>query len=30
MRTKVSPSHLQRDAYVYVRQATGHQVRAHP
>jgi len=30
MSTKISPSHLQRDAYVYVRQSTGHQVRAHP
>src|SRR5215467_9454054 len=30
MSTKMHPSHLQRDAYVYVRQSTGHQVRAHP
>ena len=30
MSSKVSPSHLQRDAYVYVRQSTGHQVRSHP
>jgi DNA invertase Pin-like site-specific DNA recombinase len=30
MRTTVSPSHLQRDAYVSVRQFTGHQVRSHP
>ena len=30
MSTKVSPSHLQRDADVYVRQPTGHQVRSHP
>jgi DNA invertase Pin-like site-specific DNA recombinase len=30
MSPKVRPSHLQRDAYVYVRQSTGHQVRAHP
>lgn len=30
MSTKISSSHLQRDAYVYVRQSTGHQVRAHP
>src|SRR2546428_3977173 len=30
MSTKIHPSHLQRDAYVYVRQSTGHQVRAHP
>jgi DNA invertase Pin-like site-specific DNA recombinase len=27
---KISPSHLQRAAYVYVRQSTGHQVRDHP
>jgi DNA invertase Pin-like site-specific DNA recombinase len=30
MSTKIHASHLQRDAYVYVRQSTGHQVRAHP
>ena len=30
MSPKITPSHLQRDAYVYVRQATGHQVRSHP
>ena len=30
MSTKINPIHLQRDAYVYVRQSTGHQVRAHP
>lgn len=30
MSTKISSSHLQRDAYVYVRQSTGHQVRSHP
>ena len=30
MSTKMSPTHLQRDAYVYVRQSTGHQVRSHP
>ena len=30
MSTKISPSHLQRDAYVYVRQSTGPQVRSHP
>jgi DNA invertase Pin-like site-specific DNA recombinase len=30
MSTKISPTHLQRDAYVYVRQSTGHQVRSHP
>jgi DNA invertase Pin-like site-specific DNA recombinase len=30
MSTKMSSSHLQRDAYIYVRQSTGHQVRAHP
>ena len=30
MSTKIHPIHLQRDAYVYVRQSTGHQVRAHP
>jgi DNA invertase Pin-like site-specific DNA recombinase len=29
MSDKISPSHLQRDAYVYVRQSTGHQVRHH-
>jgi hypothetical protein len=33
MSTKINAIHLQRDAYVYVRQSTGHQghqVRAHP
>ena len=30
MSTKIPPSHLQRDAYVYVRQSTGHHVRSHP
>jgi DNA invertase Pin-like site-specific DNA recombinase len=30
MSTKIHAIHLQRDAYVYVRQSTGHQVRAHP
>jgi DNA invertase Pin-like site-specific DNA recombinase len=30
MSTKIHPSHLQRDAYVYIRQSTGHQVRSHP
>ena len=30
MSTKMNAIHLQRDAYVYVRQSTGHQVRAHP
>jgi DNA invertase Pin-like site-specific DNA recombinase len=30
MSTKISPTHLQRAAYVYVRQSTGHQVRSHP
>jgi len=30
MSNKMSPAHLQRDAYVYVRQSTGHQVRSHP
>ena len=30
MSTKMHAIHLQRDAYVYVRQSTGHQVRAHP
>ena len=30
MSTKIHASHLQRDAYVYVRQSTGYQVRAHP
>jgi DNA invertase Pin-like site-specific DNA recombinase len=30
MRTKMNPTHLQRDASMYVRQSTGHQVRAHP
>jgi DNA invertase Pin-like site-specific DNA recombinase len=29
MSNKISPSHLQRVAYVYVRQSTGHQVRHH-
>ena len=30
MSNQISPAHLQRDAYVYVRQSTGHQVRSHP
>ena len=30
MSPKINAIHLQRDAYVYVRQSTGHQVRAHP
>jgi DNA invertase Pin-like site-specific DNA recombinase len=30
MHTKINSTHLQRDAYIYVRQSTGHQVRAHP
>jgi DNA invertase Pin-like site-specific DNA recombinase len=30
MSTKIRSSHLQRDAYVYVRQSTGHQVCSHP
>ena len=30
MSTKMTPIHLQRDAYVSVRQSTGHQVRSHP
>ena len=30
MNTKIHPTHLQRDAYIYVRQSTGHQVRSHP
>ena len=30
MSTKIHPIHLQRDAYIYVRQSTGHQVRSHP
>ena len=30
MHTKITPTHLQRDAYVSVRQSTGHQVRSHP
>jgi DNA invertase Pin-like site-specific DNA recombinase len=30
MSTKIHAIHLQRDAYVYVRQSTGHHVRAHP
>ena len=30
MSPKIHAIHLQRDAYVYVRQSTGHQVRAHP
>ena len=29
MSTKIHAIHLQRDAYVYVRQSTGHQVRAY-
>jgi DNA invertase Pin-like site-specific DNA recombinase len=30
MSTKIHAIHLQRDAYIYVRQSTSHQVRAHP
>jgi DNA invertase Pin-like site-specific DNA recombinase len=30
MNTKMNPTHLHRDAYISVRQSTGHQVRAHP
>ena len=30
MSTKMHAIHLQRDADMYVRQSTGHQVRAHP
>jgi len=30
MSTKMNPSHLQRDASIYGRQSTGHQVRSHP
>ena len=30
MRNTMSPTHLQRDAYVYVRQSTGQHVRSHP
>jgi len=30
MSTKINPTHLQRDAYIYVRQSTSHQVRSHP
>ena len=30
MSTKINPTHLQRDASIYVRQSTGHQVRSHP
>jgi DNA invertase Pin-like site-specific DNA recombinase len=29
MNDKITPQHLQRDAYIYVRQSTGHQVRNH-
>jgi hypothetical protein len=29
MSHKIRPAHLQRAAYVYVRQSTGHQVRDH-
>ena len=29
MSEKISPSHLERTAYVYVRQSTMHQVREH-
>ena len=29
MNEKISPEHLKRAAYVYVRQSTGHQVRQH-
>ena len=30
MSPKISAAHLQREAYIYIRQSTGHQVRAHP
>ena len=30
MSTKMNPLHLQRDAYVDVRQSTSHHVRSHP
>jgi hypothetical protein len=30
MDTKINPTHLQRDAYIYVRPSTGHQVRSPP
>ena len=30
MDTKIHPTHLQRDAYISVRQSTGHPVRSHP
>ena len=30
MTSKISPAHLERQAYVYIRQSTGHQVRHHP
>ena len=30
MTPKLSSDHLQREAYIYIRQSTGHQVRAHP
>ena len=30
MSNKINPTHLHRDAYIYVRQSTGHQVRSHP
>ena len=29
MNDKIGPQHLDRAAYVYVRQSTGHQVRNH-
>jgi DNA invertase Pin-like site-specific DNA recombinase len=29
MNDKITPQHLQRDAYIYIRQSTGHQVRNH-
>ena len=29
MSDKISPSHLQRAAYVYIRQSTGYQARHH-
>ena len=29
MSTKINPAHLQRAAYVYMRQSSGHQVRYH-
>ena len=29
MSIKINPTHLQRAAYVYIRQSSGHQVRSH-